>query len=221
MAITAHLQSGDGQRSSPRRSLLLATSGRLEDGAEANVTVHNLSAAGLLLETVLELAVGEELAIDLPEAGTVDAVIVWRSQKLYGCAFKAALGGAVLAAAQLRSMPSGTPAGFPEHAARDPLGASFGHKINYLRRERGLTLADVAKVLGVSKPTVWAWEKGKARPVPERIDAIAAVLGVKAEDLRETSAPGIEGHALVEECRLRLATAFNCAPAMVRIMIEL
>ena len=46
-------------------------------------------------------------------------------------------------------------------------------RLNHLRRERGMTLAQVASALGVSKPTVWAWEKGKARPLPERIAAIA------------------------------------------------
>jgi transcriptional regulator with XRE-family HTH domain len=221
MAIKAHLQTDNGQRTSPRRALMLATSGRLGDGAEANVTVHNISAAGLLLETALELNVGEALALDLPEAGTVDAVIVWRSEQLYGCAFEQALGGAALAAAQLRSAPPAIPAAPLPAAARDPLGPAFGTKLNRLRRERGLTLADVAAALGVSKPTVWAWEKGKARPVPERLEPIAGVLGVSLADLQDASALNAEVQAVIEDCRLRLAAACDCVPAAVRIMIEL
>ena len=224
MAIEAHLYPESGQRASLRRSLLLATSGRLGDGVAANVTVHNLSAAGLLIETALELAVGEQLTIDLPEAGAVDAVIVWRSQQLYGCAFEQALGQAALAAAQLASTPPGQ-ANSPLSGARPDApgvtGATLGPKLNRLRRERGLTLADVAAALGVSKPTVWAWEKGKARPVPERLDAIAAVFGVSAEDLHEAGSAHAASHALIDECRQRLAAAFQCAPGMVRIMIEL
>ena len=229
MAIAAHLdnsvQAAAGQRASPRRALMLATSGRLGDGMAANVTVHNLSAAGLLLETALELAIGEELAVDLPEAGAVDAVIVWRSHQLYGCAFAEALGSAALAAAQLKSPPPGAwhglGTGTGEGPGREAIGPGFGVRLNRLRRERGLTLAEVAAGLGVSKPTVWAWEKGKARPVPGRLEAIAAILGVAPETLLDTGAEASEAHPLIAECRARLAAALGCAPAAVRIMIEL
>lgn len=227
MAIKAHLQgseahSGEGQRSDPRRALSLSASGRLGDGVEANVTIHNLSAAGLLLETALELEVGEELALDLPEAGAVAAVIVWRSEQLYGCAFAAALGSAALAAAQLKSLPpvAARLAGV-EAALPDAFGPAFGTRLNRLRRERGLTLADIAAALGVSKPTVWAWEKGKARPLPERLGAIAEALGVAPEALQISAASHHAPHALVEECRQKLAAALGCAPAAVRIMIEM
>lgn len=226
MAIKAHLQPDTGQRSDARRALRLDTSGRLADGAEANVTVHNISAAGLLIETALELAADEQFTIDLPEAGRVDAVIVWRSDQLYGCAFAKTLGPAALAAAQLRSplgdgqssqnrfsSPGSTPRGSP--------GPAFGATLNRLRRERGLTLADIASALGVSKPTVWAWEKGKAKPVPERLDAIAAVLGVSREDLAQTGHTNTTGNALIADCRQQIAAAFNLEPAAVRIMIEL
>ena len=223
MAIKAHLgtpAATDTQRASPRRALRLEASGLAPDGAEANVVIHNISAAGLLLETALELASGEELALDLPEAGIVSAVIVWRSERLYGCAFEQALGPAALAAAQLQGLAPGTP---PGQTQRSPVtaGEPFGHRINRLRREAGLTLADIAAALGVSKPTVWAWEKGKARPLPERIDAIADALGVDREALADPHGTDPEIGALVAECRQRIADAFGTAVSNVRIMIEL
>ncbi len=221
MAIKARLQSGEGQRANPRRSLRLDTSGRLDDGAETNVTVHNLSAAGLLLETSLALSLGENLTIDLPEAGAVDAVIVWRSERLYGCAFATALSSAALAAVQLRALPPAEPAVQPTPPVREPFGPGIGAKLNRLRRERGLTLADVASALGVSKPTVWAWEKGKARPLPDRIAAIAAALDVSPDELQEATVADAESQAVIEECRLRIAGAFNLSPTAVRIMLEL
>ncbi|NBC87946.1 MAG: helix-turn-helix domain-containing protein, partial [Alphaproteobacteria bacterium] len=95
-----------------------------------------------------------------------------------------------------------------------------GSRLNRLRRERGLTLADIAAVLGVSKPTVWAWEKGKAKPLPERLDAIAAALGVASEELADHGVRDAGG-ALVHECRLRIASAFGILPRNVRIMVEL
>ena len=54
----AHLETSTGApdgyaeaRYHRRRALRLDTSGALEDGSRANVTLHNISAAGLLIES--------------------------------------------------------------------------------------------------------------------------------------------------------------------------
>lgn len=217
MAIKAHLD----QRGAPRRALRLETSGTLPDGREANVTIHNISAGGLLLETALELEPGETLTLDLPEAGAVEAAVVWRSEGLHGCAFAAPLGAGALAAAQLQGLPvSELPVVAPSPAR--PVGnEALGVQLNRLRREAGLTLADVAERLGVSKPTVWAWEKGKARPLPERMEAIAEALGADTGDLTGAADANADTAALIAECRARIADACGTTPAAVRIMIEL
>lgn len=222
MAIKAHIdpaQTGAGQRGTPRQALRLETSGLGPDGGAANVVIHNISAAGLLIETALELREGDRLALDLPEAGLVTAMIVWRSERLYGCAFEQALGPAALAAAQLQSSARERPA--TPGISSSQTGEVLGVRINRLRREAGLTLADIATRLGVSKPTVWAWEKGKARPLPERIDAIAAALGVATEEIIAAPAPDEGLSAVIEECRGRIAVACGAPQTKVRIMIEL
>jgi len=229
MAIKAHLDNSvtnDSNRAAPRRAVLLETSGFApsapDNAAEANVTIHNISAAGLLLETDLTLREGETFAIDLPEAGVVTAVIVWRSDRLYGCAFEQALSAAALAATQLQGFAPSAPTtrnGAPLRGVGG--GEALGPRLNRLRREAGLTLADVATVLGVSKPTVWAWEKGKARPLPERLEAIAGALGVPSETLADAPGPQGPSAAVVEECRIRIAEACGTTPASVKIMIEM
>lgn len=230
MAIRAHLESpaaDPGQRSATRRALHLETSGFFADagpdGREANVTIHNISEAGLLIETGLDLAEGEALAIDLPHAGVVGASVVWRSERLYGCAFESPIGAAALAAAQLQGFAPGVPVrshGAALPAARGP-GEPLGTRLNRLRREAGLTLAEVAATLGVSKPTVWAWEKGKARPLPERLAAIAAALGVDADLLTPPPGAAREVDAVIADCRQRIAEACGIEPQAVRIMLEL
>ena len=228
MVLKAHIDptTADGSlRQQPRRALKLETSGVLPGGLQANVTIHNISVAGLLLETEVELAEGEPLNIELPEAGQVDAKVVWVSEHLYGCAFEQTLGQGALAAAELRAT---APIERRERvisprsadAFGSPASEPFGSKLNRIRRERGLTLADVADDLGVSKPTVWAWEKGKARPLPERLDAIADVLGVSSDELGVAAKSG-EALAVIEECRIRIGTACGTDPQSVRIMIEL
>lgn len=227
MVIKAYLDPQlplDGQRvdsrRAPRRTLLLETSGLALGGQRANVTIHNISAVGLLLETALDLSVGEPLAVDLPEAGMVAARIVWRSERLYGCAFDQEISPAALAAAELQSAPP-APSLSPIPVSRVSSPEPLGKRLNRLRREAGLTLADVASALSVSKPTVWAWEKGKARPLPERIDAIAAALGVTRDVLADGPEPISAGSPIIEDYRKRIAEACGTTPAAVRIMIEL
>ena len=220
MAFKAHLEpetpEAKGLRQATRRALRLETSGVLPGGLEANVTIHNISTAGLLIETDVPLTSGDRLEIDLPQAGLVDAVIVWDSGQLFGCAFERALGNAAMAATQLRA-PT-VPKAFPRSTRES--AEPFGTRLNRLRRERSMTLADIAGALGVSKPTVWAWEKSKARPVPSRIPEIAAALDVSVQDLGE-AAPANEAHAVTEECRVRIATVHGTDPENIRIMIEI
>lgn len=244
MAIKAHLEQSvdlEDTREHPRRALFLETSGIMPGRVEANVTIHNLSVGGLLMETDGELEEGEALTLNLPEIGAVTATIVWHSGDLYGCVFDRSLNEVALAAASLRGTVVGSldpvlPLGSSGIAAPPSAetqsetqavtsagalarGEPFGIRLNRLRRERAMTLADVADALGVSKPTVWAWEKGKAKPIPERMDAIADALGVPVEELRVSAGTG-EAPALVAECRLRIATAYGTDPQNVRIMIE-
>ena len=226
MAIKANLDQpvpGESQRAATRRALRLQTSGTLPDGREANVTIHNISAAGLLIETRLDLVRGETLRLDLPQAGRVEASVVWRSEALYGCAFASPLGVGALAAAQLQGLPVGElPLAAPSVSRSGQIGGeALGVRLNRMRREAGMTLADVALRLGVSKPTVWAWEKGKARPLPERMVAIAEALGASPEDLTEAGSQSADTAALIAECRSRIAEACGTTPDAVRIMIEL
>lgn len=231
MALKAYLNTNQSphseNRRQPRRALRLETSGFLPGGQAANVTVHNISAAGLLIETAVPIAAGEVLAIDLPDIGPVGAEIVWQSGQLFGCAFEQALGEAALAAAQLRGDAGVAIGAEPQTRKAEPsrhigkaVGDPLGTRLNRLRRERGLTLAQVADALDVSKPTVWAWEKGKAKPLPERLGAIADVLGVEEAELSESSDGG-PGAALVDDCRQRLANTYGVPPESVRIMIEI
>lgn len=218
MAFKAYLEprnDGAERRRSKRRALRFETTGELPNGDEANVIVHNLSAVGLLIETDLTLSTGESLAVDLPHVGPVGAEIVWRSDRLHGCAFQQSLGEAALAAATLRGE-------VPERQLTPDLPAgrsSLGERISRIRRERGMTLAQVADALDVSKPTVWAWEKGKARPLPERMEAIAQTLDVPTSSLLE-SADEAAANSVIEQCRLRIATSFGIDPESIKIMIE-
>lgn len=228
MPIAAHFESTGGSADTSRaerRRLLLETQGSLESGVATSVLIHNFSETGLLLETGEELEIGDRIEVSLPEAGATRARIVWASGRLYGCAFDEALSAAALSAAQLRStlqlggapVPPG-PTPMPSGHAIG--GETLGERIQRLRKLRGFTQGELAQRLGVSKPTVWAWEQGRARPIDDRIGAIAEVLGVSTEELRpDRIVPGLTD--LVARCRDQIALMVETTPDKVRIMIEL
>lgn len=179
--------------------------------------IHNISPTGLLLQGDVGLAVGEAIDIDLPEAGMISAIAVWQSGDLFGCQFAAPISSAALSAAQLRGTnPEVDIPGLPGPAADE----SFGVRLQRLRKARGLTLAQVAGELGVSKPTVWAWENGKARPIEDRTAALAALMGVPESELvigRDTT----NQRELLARCREQIASAIGTTPDRIRIAIEL
>jgi transcriptional regulator with XRE-family HTH domain len=215
MAINAHFETGTrSKRGDERRTLLLDAEGTPPSGKASQVLIHNLSATGLLIECEMTLTSGETIAIDLPEAGSTEAHIIWSSGRLHGCAFEEPLGKAALSAAELRSAVEGsTRIAPPDH---EPLAM----RLQRLRAERGMSLSQLASMLGVSKPTVWAWEQGRSRPADKRIAPLADALGVDVSDLIPVlDTPALQ--QLLTRSRARIAEAFGCGPDNVRIMIEL
>lgn len=61
----------------------------------------------------------------------------------------------------------------------------IGKRIRALRKRRGLTQADFARLVGVTRPTVISWERGITVPVLYTLRRLAAVLGVTLEYLME------------------------------------
>ncbi len=198
------------RRGAARRTLRLPVEGRFPAGGEGAVTVRDISATGMLIETAVDLHEGDQFLVDLPEVGEQTAQVVWANAPMFGCRLSAPLGSAALSAAQLRGDAFKTP--IPE-APED-----FGVRLHRLRVERGLSLADIAARLGVSKPTVWAWEHGKSRPVEKRLSGLAQALGVTPAGLE----PAVSGPPEeLERSRQRIAQAYGVEPMRVRIMIEL
>jgi transcriptional regulator with XRE-family HTH domain len=214
-----YLDDNSVERTSQRRVLRLKTRVSTGDGKERPVVIHNISTGGLLLEADLAIEPGEFVVIELPEVGVMPAQVIWRNDKLCGCSFDKKLSAAGLTVARLQGLPVND---FSAVSEAPVVNRGLGPQLRHLRHAAGLTLADVAAATNVSKPTVWAWEKGKARPAPYRIAAIAEVLGVEPEALKDPpqgSAP--ESLAVVGECRNLIALVFGTTPDSVRIMVDL
>ena len=106
MKVLAHfadeVRRGDEQRGSARRSLRLDVPGETPASGEVAVTIHDLSLTGVLIQTSAPLGAGESFWLELPEAGSAEATILWTSGDFYGCQFKAPISPAGLSAALLK-----------------------------------------------------------------------------------------------------------------------
>jgi transcriptional regulator with XRE-family HTH domain len=221
MAIPAHWEETGATaetRRQPRRKLLLEARGALPSGASAEILVHDISATGLLIESPMPLALDEPIDIELPQAGEMRARVVWESGKLFGCQFAEPISPAALSAAQLRSGVGQTVDIAP--AAPTARDASFGARLQRLRKALGLSQTHIAAQMGVSKPTVWAWEHDKARPVGSRVQDLAGVLGTTPAEL--VAQPGAAGgEDVVARSRDDIAAAFGTQSDKVKIWVEL
>jgi hypothetical protein len=121
--LTTDTRTSDN-RNAVRRSLRLEVRAfsRIEP---RSALIRNLSERGLLIETATDLAIGETIHVDLPEAGTSEARIVWRKGSFFGCEFltpvsRAAVSAALLLAPLERAPTTELPA-LPENSvfARD------------------------------------------------------------------------------------------------------
>lgn len=69
------------------------------------------------------------------------------------------------------------------------LMASFGQRLRWLRRDRGLTQRDLATRLSVDRRTIQRYELGQIFPVPEMLAALVLALAIRFEDLFALAPP--------------------------------
>jgi len=110
--------------------------------------------------------------------------------------------------------------------------ATFGSRLRTLRKQRRITLVGFARQVGVSKPTVWNWERDAVRPRKKSIRAVAAVLGVSEIELvfgdaapaapleAEYHSPPVRLGAVIGDCKARIAEVAGVSARNVQITIE-
>lgn len=98
-------------------------------------------------------------------------------------------------------------------------------KIRFLREKHGLTLDEIAKAVGVSKGTVWKWEKGDiANMRRDKIAKLSEVLKTTPAylmgwDEKQDFSPAIPGRAL-QYRRGRRLPVLGSIPAGVPMLAE-
>ena len=112
LAYFEELSPTSDRRRAARRALKLGVT----SGDQA-VTIHDLSLTGALLETSIPMLVGSTFEFVLPEAGKIEAVVVWNGGEYYGCQFELPISPRALSAALLKSAPERP----TDHVGPDPL----------------------------------------------------------------------------------------------------
>lgn len=114
MKIPAKLMTaaaGTDRRIKPRHLLLIEVAISVgQQGTDA--LVHDLSTTGLRIETDDPLDVGEQLTIELMGGTTIEATVVWSSDRSYGCRFASSVPQGVIGAILLQApidLPSSVP----------------------------------------------------------------------------------------------------------------
>ena len=221
MAMTVYLNdvprsAGKGRAS--RRQLRLPLHGSKATGAEIEALVHNISATGMLVESGAALEIGEVIEVNLPHSGKTATKVIWTSGRLAGCQFEMPISPATLSAAQLRSV-----VGADAHPAEDlpaPATESFGVRLQRLRTAKELTQGQLAARLGVSEPSISAWELDKARPKAGRIEALSEALGVEISELLGfDEAENLND--LVAKAKAQIAKAAGVDPDKIKFTIEI
>lgn len=231
-------QGSEGSASRPRADRLhlsLEVQGSTAQDDASILLIHNLSKTGLLLEMDSPLSAGEKLLVEVPHAGPVPATVVWTSGAFVGCRFARPLPQAALSAALLRNPieTAPSPAVIP---AAGGLRETFAERLTRLRRARGLSRSQLAERAGVSRPSVWAWETGRAPPRRSNLTLIAEALEVSEDILlgmsepppapsKVESAPDISNRSqalvhLIAQSRTQIASMAGTEPERVRITIE-
>ncbi len=112
---------------------------------------------------------------------------------------------------------------------------TFAALLRSLRCEAGLTLDQVASAVGVAKPSVWAWESGRAKPTREKWQTLAKTLGidpqmlasaVKTEAMNKAASlvlrvEEVDRAGVLAAGREMIAKAYGVTPSAVRIVVEI
>lgn len=224
MTIDAFLKSTrptQARRGSVRRKLRLDTVGKAAARGSTPVEIHDLSTSGMLIETSVDLTVGEAIEIELPRTGPQTAEVMWASGRFYGCRFVDPIPPAAVSAALLRSRPTDQSGVGPETLEQTP--ADLGSRIADLRTAKGLSLQDLADRLEVSRQAVWYWESGQRLPRAELFQKLAQTLDTSEQELL---APAPSGQAAVapgwdEEFKRSIAERLGVRVEQVSIVVTI
>jgi transcriptional regulator with XRE-family HTH domain len=122
-----------------------------------------------------------------------------------------------------------TGTGAPPRAVRRSLvsDGQLYRRLRELRIKRNLSQADLAEQLGVSKISLWKWERGQTTPIHGNLVALARALGVNPDALLydaeeagdfESTSPSLRN--VILDAKQKIADCAGTDPGKVKISVE-
>ncbi|AMK25530.1 MULTISPECIES: helix-turn-helix domain-containing protein [unclassified Sphingobium] len=180
-AIVDQPPKSDNRRGAARWRIRLELPNTLDE-TSANVVIHDISTAGMLIDTKSQLKIGQSVMVSLPDADKVAAHVVWQNESLFGCRFDQPLPQGVVSAVRLRS-PSRDEAKPIADRPEATVAEGLPERLRRLRQERGLSRAALSEQTGFSKPTIWGWETGRTMPRKDNLHILSGIFGLTEQQL--------------------------------------
>lgn len=146
------INSSGSRRASDRYRLSLALDGRDGAGGSLDIVVEDLSSGGFSFQLGRNLAIGDQIIVNLPDSTQIAARIVWQTSDRSGCEFERRLSRAELAVARLKAEPKLS-------ETSDKGSRSIAGEQRYSRRVRAIIW-----ILGAVLPWVLAYVAFANRP---------------------------------------------------------
>ncbi len=214
MTVTAFIEIRPGGPCEPCDTRMRFPGAKAKDG-EFEVTVHNISEFGLVMEGDAPLTVGNPLYVKLPHGGSAGSHVAWVSGRLAGLDFAIPISRISLGAARLQGAVALAPAiaGTARHRE------SFGVRVQRIRLSKSMTQRQLAKLMNVSDAAVCGWELNRTRPKPLRMDELANILDISlAELLGQPEQSNLI--AQIASARESIANTAGVSEDSVRIQID-
>ncbi|WP_095011013.1 helix-turn-helix transcriptional regulator [Tsuneonella mangrovi] len=189
--------------------------------------VKAVSENSLLLESKAVLDEGSTIVVALPNGKDVTAKVVWRDGQSHGCEFVVPLSSDAIESLTAETMVM--PTVLPQKPATANEDETFGMRLRRLRLARSINQAHLARQLGVSKVTVWNWEKDGSHPRTASLEQLAEIFECSVQELMFGAASPDAGDGLrpngglretLEYYKAKIAEVAGTRPEDVAITIS-
>lgn len=184
VAITPCPAAAGDRRAAPRFGLALSGMIQSDEGT-IEAQLENISREGFLLRADVTLPVGTQFSVELPGSPSRKASVKWCDGVLHGCLFEHSIAQAALSAARLRSAPNAL-----DFVANSDAAIQAKTLIGEILSRSNMNRIQLAEALNVSRPALWAWEKGQTAPRRKNLERLRALHAVQSMEDSGAQAPG-------------------------------
>lgn len=144
-------------------------------------TIRSVSQTAIILETEDKMAQGGTIDLCLVDDVVHRAKVVWVNGLMHGCEFDHPLSDT-----EFQRLPNTFRLGGTA-LKNEQIDVShketFGERLRRLRTDRAMSQSHLARQLGVSKVTVWNWEKDSSVPRSQSLEQLAEIFKCSVREL--------------------------------------